>query len=73
MAGFEGYSVGYADNLGAIGGVFQIPSLGKRGYSVGFSSNLSGGTIIIPSIGMRGYTVEKAKSTPRAIVRFRRK
>lgn len=72
MAGFEGYSVGYSDKLGAIGASFQTPSIGTRGYTVGFSSRLAGGTIIISSLGMRGYTVGKT-NTPRAIVRFRRK
>lgn len=72
MAGFEGYTVGHSDRLGAIGASFLVAKSGMVGFSVGFSSILAGGTIIIPSLGMRGYTVGKT-NTPRAIVRFRRK
>lgn len=71
MAGFEGYSIGFSEDIGAIGATFQVVSVGQVGYSVGFSQVLAGGLFTKTYVGLGGYTIED-KSKSRAIVRFRR-
>lgn len=71
MAGLEGYSIGFTEDIGAIGVTFQVVSVGQMGYSIGFSQALAGGVFTEPHVGLAGYTIED-KSRSRAIVRFRR-